>query len=74
VEARRDFIAQRPKNEIDGLACCRKQSGELEAFEFDVGGGKVGEIVVCLLSEPRFGTAAENFGEADGHFGRDAEA
>ena len=50
----------------------RGRSGELKAFEFDVGGAEVGEVVVGLLGEPGFGAAAENFGEADGHFGRDA--
>ena len=48
------------------------RSGELKAFEFDVAGAEVGEIVVGLLGEPGFGAAAENFGEADGHFRRDA--
>ena len=46
--------------------------GELEAFEFDVNGAEVGEVVVSLLSEPGFGTSAEDFRETDGHFGRDA--
>jgi len=46
--------------------------GELEAFELDVGGAEVGEVVVGLLSAPGFGAAAEYFGEADDHFGRDA--
>jgi hypothetical protein len=45
---------------------------ELEAFEVDVGGPEVGEVVVGLLGEPGFGAAAEDFGEADGHFGGDA--
>src|SRR6476646_2091097 len=49
-----------------------RRLGELEAFEFDMGGAEVGEVVVGLLSEPGFGTASEDFGEADGHFGRDA--
>jgi len=44
----------------------------LEAFEFDVGGAEVGEVVVGLLGEPGFGAATEDFREADGHFGRDA--
>lgn len=35
-----------------------------------MGGAEVGEVVVGLLSEPGFGAAAENLGEADGHFGR----
>jgi len=46
--------------------------GELQAFEFDVGGAEVGEVVVGLLREPGFGAAAKNFGQADRHFGRDA--
>lgn len=50
----------------------RWRLGELEAFEFDVGGGEVGEVVVGLLGEPGFGGAAENSGEADGPFGGDA--
>ena len=41
-------------------------------FNFDVGGREVGQVVVGLLGEPRFGDAAEDFGEADGHFRRDA--
>jgi hypothetical protein len=41
----------------------------LEALEFDVGGAEVGEVVVGLLGEPGFGSTAEDFGEADGHFG-----
>ena len=32
----------------------------------------MGEVVVALLGEPGFGAAAKNFGEADGHFRRDA--
>jgi len=50
----------------------RGRSGELKAFEFDVGGAEVGKVVVGLLGEPGFGAAAENLGEADGHFRRDA--
>jgi hypothetical protein len=50
----------------------RGRSAELKVFEFDVGGAEVGEVVVGLLGEPGFGAAAENFGEADGHFKRDA--
>jgi|GEM_PF-2758361 len=42
-------------------------------FNFDVGGREVGQVVVGLLGEPRFGDAAEDFGEADDHIGRDAE-
>jgi hypothetical protein len=49
----------------------RGRSGELKAFEFDVGGAEVGKVVVGLLGEPGFGAAAENFGEADGHFRRE---
>jgi len=44
----------------------------LEAFEFDVGVAEVCQVVVGLLGEPGFGGAAEDFGEADGHFGGDA--
>lgn len=44
----------------------------MKAFEFDVVGAEVGEVVVGLLGEPGLGAAAENFGEADGHFKRDA--
>ena len=44
----------------------------MKAFEFDVGGAEVSEVVVGLLGEPGFGAAAEDFGEADGHFRRDA--
>ncbi len=44
----------------------------MKAFEFDVRGAEVGEVVAGLLGEPGFGAAAENFGEADGHFRRDA--
>src|SRR5580658_1870377 len=50
----------------------RRRSGELEAFELDVGGAKVGQIVMSLLGEPRFGAAAEDFGETDGHLRGDA--
>jgi hypothetical protein len=50
----------------------RRRSGELKAFEFDVGGAEVGEVVVGLLGEPGFGAAAESFGKAEGHFRRDA--
>ena len=37
-------------------------SGELEAFEFDVAGAEVSEVVVGLLSEPGFGATTEDFG------------
>jgi len=37
-------------------------SGELEAFEFDVAGTEVSEVVVGLLGEPGFSAAAEDFG------------
>ena len=45
--------------------------GKLDALEFDVGGAEAGEVVVGLLGASGFGGAAENFGEADGHFGGD---
>jgi hypothetical protein len=45
------------------------RSGELEAFEFDVGGMDVGQVVMGLLGAPGFGAAAEDFGKPDGHFG-----
>src|SRR5580704_14557762 len=48
----------------------RQRLGELETFKFDVGGAEVGQVVVSLLGEPRFGAAAENLGQSDGHLGR----
>jgi len=60
------------KLQTNALTNRRSRSGELEAFEFDVSGAEVGEVVVGLLGEPGFGGAAEDFGEADSHFGRDA--
>lgn len=32
----------------------------------------MGQVVVGLLGEPGLGATDEDFGEADGHFGRDA--
>jgi hypothetical protein len=49
-----------------------RRLGELGAFEFDAGGAEVGEVIVGLLGKPGFGAATEDFGEGDGHFGRDA--
>jgi len=49
-----------------------RRLGELEAFEFEMGGTEVGKVVMGLLGEPGFGGAAEDFGEADRHFWGDA--
>ena len=37
----------------------------------DAFGVDLGEVVEGLLGEPALGGAAEDFGEADGHFGGD---
>jgi len=46
--------------------------GQLQPLEFHTLGANVREIVLRLLHKPAFGAAAEDLGQPDGHFRRDA--
>src|SRR6266436_769251 len=42
-------------------------SGKLQAPQLDPVRANLSEIMVCLLREPAFGAATENFGQPHGH-------
>lgn len=63
--------------QLTGKVCFKEllalvDSRDFQPFHLDLIGGDLGDVVIHLLGEPACGAAAEGFGEADGHFRRDA--
>jgi len=57
------------------LSCCKTypcetRLSELKPFELYAAAPNLGKVLLCLLQQPAFLRAAENFGQSHGHFRR----